>query len=391
MKEKDISELYKDLKPKNEMLKSSDFLFNSPKKNLKTFFIRKFNENELSNQKITKEFDNYFFNPDTYFEKNSPFRIGKKTDISEISIDIKSNKKLATKRNMLNMSNISRKRSTLTKLSKDKYSNYLIDNSKYEIIDNKKLDDMFNSYKRLININNKNHSSYKYNHKLPISISLSLDNQQKNLLSQRNNNKKNILLLNYLSNKLHENKDDLLMNKIDNYLYKKQLLIKRDNNNSNGTNDRYKWATSLRNPPKFKGIRKTLININTDKYPFWGLLIEKSPNMRQTSIRPGININNRNLQNFIKKAKSFEGINDNKLKNLDTINVKGEKLLDIEYNREMSSKRKKILHKVFLVNGKIVLNTEINNAFGKETFYKNYEKNKRAFNPFNTSLNKEFI
>ena len=388
MNGKDMLELYKDLKPKNEIIKSSDFLFNSPKKNQKTFFIRKFNDNELSNQRITKEFDNYFFNPDTYFAKNSPFRIGKKTDISEISLEIKSNKKLATKRNILNMSNISRKRSTITKLSKDKFSNYIIDNSKYEIIDNKKLDDMFNSYKRLININNKNQSSYKYNHKLPISISLSLDNQQKNLLSQRNNNKKNIHLLNYLSNKLHENKDDLLMNKVDNYLYKKELLVKRDNYyNSNGAKDRYKWATSLRNPKKFKGVRKTLININTDKYPFWGFLIEKSPNVKQTSIRPGINLNNRNLQNFIKKAKSFEGINDNKLKNLDTINIKGENLLDIEYNREMSSKRKKILHKVFLVNGKVVLNTDINNTFGKETFYKNYEKNKKVFNPFNTSQN----
>jgi hypothetical protein len=232
---------------------------------------------------------------------------------------------------------------------------------------------MFNSYKRLININNKNHSSYKYNHKLPISISLSLDNQQKNLLSQRNNNKKNIHLLNYLSNKLHENKDELLMNKVDNYLYKKELLVKKDNyNNSNETNDRYKWAASLRNPKKFKGVRKTLININTDKYPFWGFLIEKSPNMKQTSIRPGINLNNRNLQNFIKKAKSFEGINDNKLKNLDTINIKGENLLDIEYNREMSSNCSKILHKSLVDNGKVIMYKDVNNIFGYETIYKNY-------------------
>ena len=390
MKEKDISILYKDLKPNYEISKSSDFHCNSPDKKKKTFFIRKFNEKELSNENISKEFNNYFFNPDSYFSKNSPFRIGKKTDISEISIEIKNTNKKITmlRRNMLNTSNISRKKSTITKLSKDLYNNNIIDNSKFEIIDNKKLDDMFNSYKKLINFNNKKYSTYKLNHRLPISISLSLDNQEKNLLSQKNNNKKNDKILNYLSNKIHENKDDLLMNKIDSFLYKKEFLNKRDNNlYSSAVNDRFKWTTSLRNPSKFKGIRKTLVNINTDKYPFWGLFVEKSPNMRQTSVRPGINLNNRNLQNFIKMAKSVDGINEKKLKNLDEINVKGENLLNLEYNREMSSKRKKILHKAFLVNGKVVINTEINNAFGKETFYKNYEKNKRIFSPFYTNQN----
>ena len=86
-------------------------------------------------------------------------------------------------------------------------------------------------------------------------------------------------------------------------------------------------------------------------------------------------------------AKSVDGSNEKKLKNLDEINVKGENLLNLEYNREMSSKRKKILHKAFLVNGKVVINTEINNTFGKETFYKNYEKNKRIFSPFYTNQN----
>ena len=41
----------------------------------------------------------------------------------------------------------------------------------------------------------------------------------------------------------------------------------------------------------------------------------------------------------------------------------------------MGSQRKKVLHKVFIDNGRIILNTEINNVFGKQTFYKNYGKN----------------
>ena len=395
MRQKEISNLFNNLRPRNEVTKSYDFLFNNPIQNpkQKTFFIRKINDNDDSNKKLSEEYENYFYNPDTYFASNSPFRLGKKPEITDISIEIKSinnNKRQMTKKNNgLNVSISSRKKSILTKLSKDKYNNPIIDNTKFELIDNKKLDNIFKEYKTKIDFNNKNNiSETKYNN-LPLNISLPLNNQQNNLLQQKNNNKQNIHLLNYLSKKLHENKDDLLMNKIDNFLYKKELINKREKNNPlNEISDRYKWASSLRNPDKFKGIRKTLVNINTDKYPFWGFLIEKSPNMRQTAIRPGINLNNRNLKNFINKAKSFEGINEQKLSNLDEINVKGENLLDIEYNREMSSKRRKILHKVLVVNGKALFNSEINNTFGKETFYKNYEKNKRFFSPINFNKNR---
>ena len=396
MRQREISNLLKDLRPKNEVTKSYDFLFNNPtqKPKQKTFFIRKVNDNEDSNKKITEEFEKYFYNPDTYFASNSPIRVGKKPEITDISIEIKSNsnnkRQITKKNNALNISIPSRKKSILTKLSKDKYSNPIFDNTKFELIDNKKLDSIFNEYKTKIDLNNKNNKSEtKYNN-LPLNISLPLNNQQNNLLQQNYNNRQNKHLINYLSKKLHENKDDLLMNRIDNFLYKKELINKREKNNPlYEINDRYKWASSLRNPDKFKGIRKSLVNINTDKYPFWGFLIEKSPNMRQTSIRPGINVNNRNLKYFINKAKSFEeGINDNKLNNLDEINVKGENLFDIEYNREMSSKKRKILHKVFVVNGKALFNTEINNTFGKETFYKNYERNKIFFSPINYNKNR---
>ena len=43
----------------------------------------------------------------------------------------------------------------------------------------------------------------------------------------------------------------------------------------------------------------------------------------------------------------------------------------------------KILHKAFIDNGRIILKTEINNVFGKQTFYKNYDKN--VYKPLNTS------
>ena len=38
----------------------------------------------------------------------------------------------------------------------------------------------------------------------------------------------------------------------------------------------------------------------------------------------------------------------------------------------MIQKVKKILHKVFVENGKAISTTEINNLYGYDTFYKNY-------------------
>ena len=47
----------------------------------------------------------------------------------------------------------------------------------------------------------------------------------------------------------------------------------------------------------------------------------------------------------------------------------------------MSSKGRKVLHKVFIENGKTILDQDINKVFGEETFYRNYEnKNKCNYN-----------
>ena len=391
MKQKEINKLYNDLRPKNEVKKSFDFIFNSPTQTNKqrTFYIRKLNEFDTLNEKMNQEFTNYFYNPDTYFTSNSNVRLGKKHDITDISLDLKSNKKLLTKKNMLNISSCSKKKSILSRLSKekDKNGNNIIDNIKFEFIDNKRLGNIFNVCKERIN-SQRNKSYFKYNKNLPFNLSVELNNQTKKLINLKYNNKINNNLSNYISKKIHENREDLLISNTDNYLYKNEIMKKMGNNVLlDEINDRYKWVTSLRNSDKLKGVRKTLVNINTDKYPFWGFLVEKSPNMRQTSIRSGVQINN-NLKNFIKKAKSLKKFDDNCLNNLEEINVRGDNLLDIEYNREMSSKKRKILHKAFVENGKIVLNTDINTVFGKETFYKDYDKNSRYFSPINSSSNK---
>ena len=388
MKQKEFTKLISNLRSNYEVPKPMDFLFGSPKKTTQklTYYIRKANESDNSEGKINKQIETFFYSPDTYFSSASPVRLGKKPEITDISIDRKSTKNV-NKKNIFNTSYYSRQFSALTRRSKDRdrdkdkdKNGPQYDTTKFEIIDNKKLGSIFKSFRERIN-SEKSNSSDKYNNynNLPANISLQLNDQQKKILEQKYKNKQNKYLLNYISKKIHTNKKDLLMNKVDNYLYKKEIINKIENNNSfDETKDRFIWTTSLRNSDKLKGVRRTLVNMNTDKNPFWGFLVEKSPNYQQTSLRPGIDLKIKNLRNFVEKAKASSEVNKNNInniKNLDDINIKGEDLFNIEYKREMSSKKKKILHKAFVENGKIVLNNDINNVFGKETFYKNYDSN----------------
>ena len=402
MKEKEFTKLLSNLRPNYEVPKPMDFIFNSPKKTAQklTYYVRKANKRDNSEGKIDKQIETFFYSPDTYFSSASPVRLGKNPEITEITIDRKSTKNVIKK--ILNTSYYSRQFSAMTKPSKDRdrdkdkdKNGPKFDTTKFEIIDNKKLDSIFNSFRERIN-SQKSNSSYKYNNynNLPANISLQLNDQQKKILDQKNKNKQDRYLLNYLSKKIHTNKKDLLMNKVDNYLYKKEIINKMENNNSfDETKDRFIWTTSLRNSDKLKGVRRTLVNMNTDKNPFWGFLVEKSPNYQQTSLRPGIDLKIKNLRNFVEKAKASSEVNKNNInniKNLDDINIKGEDLFNIEYKREMSSKKKKILHKAFVENGKIVLNNDINNVFGKETFYKNYDNND-IYYPLQTSEKMKFF
>jgi len=398
MKQTEFHKLYKNLRPNNEAPKSTDYIFNTPNLNNKgvTFYIRKANERDNSEGKINEKIDTFFNSPETYFSSEFPISLGRKPEITDISLDMKTLKKRPSKKNnnALNTSTMSK---ALTKLSKDKDKNApKFDTTKFEIIDNKRLDSIFNSFRERIN-SKKNNSYNKYNNdkNLPINISLQLNDQQKRMLCQKNNNRQIKNILHYLSKKTHTNEHDLLMNKVDNYLCKKEIINKLENNNSfDETKDRFIWTTSLRNSEKLKGTRRTLVNMNTDKYPFWGYLVEKSPNCQLTSLRPGIDFRSRNLYNFINKAKARSELNENSInsvKNLDNIDIKGKNLFNLEYNREMSSKRKKILHKAFVENGKIVLNTDINNVFGKETFYKDYNNNDSNIYPLYSSENRKSL
>ena len=58
---------------------------------------------------------------------------------------------------------------------------------------------------------------------------------------------------------------------------------------------------------------------------------------------------------------------------MEDLSVEGKNLYNLEYKREIiDSKNNKILHKVFVENGKAISLTDINNLYGNNTFYKDY-------------------
>ena len=81
-------------------------------------------------------------------------------------------------------------------------------------------------------------------------------------------------------------------------------------------NTRKDWILSLRRPQKINGIRRTIINVNTDKYPFWSYFIEKSNDLKVTSVKPGINLNSKFIKNVIKDSKTTNSFNKNKIKSI---------------------------------------------------------------------------
>ena len=366
------------------MSSEESFINKSIQKNSRALFIKKIDVND--SKEINNSLKNYFFNPSFYFPTDSPIQIGKKHEITDISYIRNKKGKRGT---LLNNSSSSKVKSHITKTEKEKEKERytIFDKNKFELLDNKTLKNVFDSFKNRIN-SKKKEAYLKYNNSdLPLNMNVSLRNQQDSMHKIKLNRIYQENLEKYLIKKSKKNKNDLIFNKIDNYLYKKEIIKNIENKKIiSENNSRKDWILSLRRPLKLKGIRRSFININTDKYPFWSYFIEKGNELKVTSVKPGVNLNTDYIKKVIKHARTTNALNEKnikKLKNLDEIKIEGNDLLDIEFKREMGSQKKKILHKAFIDNGRIIFNTEINNVFGKETFYKNYDKN--VYKPINTS------
>ena len=261
--------------------------------------------------------------------------------------------------------------------------------SEFEVIDNDKLKFIFDSYKNIINNqhtmdnsiektqsntsqntfmqnryheqrknflekNQKNFYMNKHQQKeeenIPNYIKERLNLQTRKLKLMKSSELKNIKMSKYLSKKVNKPLDNLLLNRIDSFRF------------------------------------KSFINLSEERYlPLWSLIIEKSPRLKNLSVKPDYVLSEGEIHEFQKQAYNLKRININNIdentnpyfqtvENLDKIIVKGKNLYNVEYKREiLDNKNKKIWHKVFMENGKATSLADINKIFGDETFYKDYD------------------
>ena len=152
-----------------------------------------------------------------------------------------------------------------------------------------------------------------------------------------------------LANKNEEGKINKTLSKTRSYNYKKTESTKFDNPNIG-------WEMSLRKPKNFKGIRKKILNEQTSRNPYWFIFIEKNDNNREYITDSRYNTENNFYNNKISSndIKYFRDIN--------TLNVKGEKLIDFEEKLCKKIKGKKKIYK-FKYDEKNVKNLDIYSNF----------------------------
>jgi len=153
-----------------------------------------------------------------------------------------------------------------------------------------------------------------------------------------------------LANKNEEGKINKTLSKTRSYNYKKTESTKFDNPNIG-------WEMSLRKPKNFKGIRKKILNEQTSRNPYWFIFIEKNDNNREYITDSRYNTEN----NFYNNNKITS--NDIKyFRDINTLNVKGEKLIDFEEKLCKKIKGKKKIYK-FKYDEKNVKNLDIYSNF----------------------------
>ena len=372
------------------------------------------------NRKIKSEVSDFFQSPDKYFDADSRVSINKRISLKKIfPLEKREIQNKVNSNNTKISLKMSRNNSRLTSPLRERYtSSNNINNNKenqtirknFEVIDNEKLKNIFKSFKKSMNIQNENKnipsvqninnneyisSNNNSNLTIPRQLSFNLNIQNRRLRSKKCLDRQTRNISKYLSRKLHKNESDLLFNSVHLYRFKKEIM---DNNDENDKKDNLKftdqnclnkWVSSLRKPKNYQGKIESYINVSNENNPLWSLVVERYPKIKEMSVKSGYNLNNKDFNDF-KRERNLSSANSIKLRsveNLDKINIKGEKLFNVEYNREMSNNTRKILHKVFIDNGKVILYKDVNDMFGNETIYKNYDFHNNESSYANRSLN----
>ena len=393
-----------------------------------SFLLRKLSSSTSNKNVIKSEIAEFFNSPDKFFNPNSNIVINRKINLKKI-IHIEENKPSAnktigrrdsfrsSKNNTSKLSYLKEKNSIYNKFSPDDKDDHS-PGKNFEVIDKERLRSIFISFKKASqNIlrknkdtsineekNNSNNSKNdfekqdKNGENIPKQLSLDLGIQNRRLLTKKNLDKKSHETSRYLSLKLHKNENDLLFNSVHLYRFKKEILGKEDTKEFDKVNNQsclFKWTSSLRRPKNFYGKRESYINVGGENNPLWSIVVEKYPITKEVVVQSGYNLDNKDFRDFIRKRNNDSKSNEKikKVEDLDEIGINGKSLYDLEYNREMSGNKRKILHNVFVENGKAILYRDINKIYGHETIYKNYSgrnslrKNKLGLYKANQSAN----
>ena len=185
-----------------------------------------------------------------------------------------------------------------------------------------------------------NKHQQKEEENIPNYIKERLNLQTRKLKLIKSSELKNIKMSKYLSKKVNKPLDNLLLNRIDSFRFKKEV-IKEIEYNKPTEEDQYRkfqWNISLRRPKHFREIRKSFINLSEERYlPLWSLIIEKSPRLKNLSVKPDYVLSEGEIHEFQKQAYNLKRININNIdentnpyfqtvENLDKIIVKGKNL-----------------------------------------------------------------
>ena len=406
-----MSVVYPHMNPEEIKSISDDMNMNSinpinrPKLKRVNLYIRPISDIEKNDEKINKLIYSSLNDPAQFFSEVSPVHIGTRIKLQHLDLSPQKEKRKISYLARMNSRKPNQSfKASVTDTSKSLYTikeklnqKSLIQNQ--EIIDNNYLKRIFEGYKEKIYKNkNKRNKENNFSHSVknlnknnsisktiqnedqfPSDLYNSLSYQNKRINDEINYIKRTKIISKMLSKKTNKNENDLLFNKVDLFKYKKEILSKADKDR---IPEKYIFDNNLRFPFNYKGKKEFHINVNNDRNPFWGVLIEKNPKNKELSVKPGYNLNQKE---FLKFSQDMNSVNKNKdnvscIKNLDDLKVEGSDLLSVEYKREMSTKGRKILYKAFVENGKLILNQDINTVFGEQTLYKNYEnKNKNNY------------
>ena len=336
-------------------------------------FLQKLNSSNSQKHLINTKISDFFNLPEKYFDSKSRILINKKINIKNIESLGQRMKK--------NISKSIEHRERITNFNRNTTKEEPILKN-IETINNEQLKDIFNSYKikkKLMpkqNLLNHNLSEKG----IPKQLSIDLDNQSRKLIQNDSAEKKSRQMSKYLSRKINNKEKYLLFNSIQAYSNKKRVLESENSKNSNYQSYIFKWISSLRKPKNFIGKKASYINIGYNNNPLWSTSIERSPDKKEIQVKSSFNFEETNNKELITTDK-LNVIENDRIKDLEQINVKGEKLYDFEYNREMSNNNKKIWHKSFIDNGKVIMYKDVNDIFGYETIFKNYNgRNKKNQN-----------